>query len=114
MRNYAMSFSKLADCSRGLGDGCVSEDEDDIQYLLQALRELVARLTAPEIEETEIGVEEGTESTSATARAAELDEIERWEGDEYVYFEAALPDCSEGEIDVSIQGGRAFIRMART
>jgi hypothetical protein len=114
MGNYAMSPSKLADCNRGLDGGCVSEDEDDIQYLLQALRELVARLTAPEIEETDIEVEAGAESTSATAGAAELDEVERWEGDEYVYLEAALPECGEGEIDVSIQGGRAFIRMARS
>jgi len=109
MRNYAMSLSKLADRNMGLESGCVSQDEEDAQFLLQALRELVARLTAsvPGAGAGEPDIETGP------AGPADLEEIERWEGDEYFYLEAALPGSVDAEIDVNINGGRAFIRMAR-
>jgi hypothetical protein len=106
MRNYAMSLSELADRRGGQGRDCQSQEDDELQQLLQALRELVDRL-----------------SLSGTAGAAvagpppcepfDAEEVERWEGEEYLYLEAPLPHTLDAEIDVNIQGGRAFIRMPR-
>jgi hypothetical protein len=99
MRNYAMSTRKLADRNRDLQDECESQDEGDTQLLLLALRELIDRLA------------EGAEAQGIEIE--EEEEIERWEGGGYVYLEAALTTPLEAEVEVSIQGGRAFIRMAR-
>jgi hypothetical protein len=75
---------------------CDARDEDDPQALLVALKELVERL--------EGAVAGGADSSTA--------EVERWEGEGYLYLEAALPGTEYLDIDVNIQAGRAFIRMA--
>jgi hypothetical protein len=78
------------------GDGDLRADEDT-QFLLTALQELVDRLSG-----------RGPDGTEVPSEA-----IERWEGDEFLYVETPLGRAAGVEIDVSIQGGRAFIRMAR-
>ena len=78
------------------GDGDV-RDQEDTRYLLTVLKELLDRLSGRD----PAGV------------VASLEEVERWEGDGYLYVETPLAHSAGAEIDVSIQGGRAFIRMAR-
>jgi hypothetical protein len=104
-RNYVMSTRKLADCNRAPEGLCDLQDEDDTQFLVAALRGLLARLAGA-------GGDALTAMTD-TAAGDESQEIERWEGGDYLYLEAALPDMAGADIDVSIQDGRAFIRMAR-
>jgi hypothetical protein len=100
MRNYAMSTSRLADCNRALKDDSDDQDAGDSQFLIRALRELIERLA-----ESGVGPVGGED--------ADPEEVESWEGGGYVYLESPLPAASGAEIEVSIQGGRAFIRMAR-
>jgi hypothetical protein len=92
-----MSTQRLAGCNFGLDGDSNFLDEEDTQYLLAALKELLDRLSGRNPD----GVGAGTE------------EVESWEGEDFLYIETAL-SCSAGaEIEVSMQGGRAFIRMAR-
>ena len=37
----------------------------------------------------------------------------RWEDDVYVYFEAEIPGVTLGSADISIQDGKAFIRVEK-
>jgi hypothetical protein len=69
---------------------------DDTRVLLLALKELVEQLSR-------VGVD---------GPACEL-VVEKWEGGQYLYLETALLSAADTEIDVSIQDGRAFIRMGR-
>jgi hypothetical protein len=103
MRNYAMSLSELADRRGGQGSDCQLH-EDELQQLLQALRELVERLS---------GSGSGAGPVPTPCEPFDGEEVERWEGEEYLYLEASLPQALDAEIDVNIQGGRAFIRMPR-
>jgi HSP20 family molecular chaperone IbpA len=50
---------------------------------------------------------------SAGAPASVSEPVEQWEDEGYLYLEAGLPGTLELDIDVTIQAGRAFIRMAR-
>src|SRR5689334_6401823 len=102
MRNYAMSLSELADRRGREGRDCRSQDDDELQQLLQALRELVERLSGTV-----------TVAVPTPSQPFDAEEVERWEGEEYLYLEAPLPHALDAEIDVNIQGGRAFIRMPR-
>jgi hypothetical protein len=78
------------------GAGDLRDDEDN-QYLLTALQELLDRLSG-----------RGPDGTVVPSEA-----VEQWEGEEFFYVETPLARAAGVEIDVSIQGGRAFIRMAR-
>ena len=93
-----MSIRRLADSDVvGLEDDCDQRDEDPTRDLVLALRDLF-------------------DSVSRQLRggpAAVSREIERWEGDGYLYVETSLTDSTLSDIDISIQGGRAVIRMAR-
>ena len=92
-----MNTSRLADLNMGPEVGCDSQDEADTQFLLLMLKELLDRLS---------GLSEGG-PVSASG------DVERWEGGEYLYLEAVLQSSVDAEIDMSIQGGRAFIRVVR-
>jgi hypothetical protein len=99
MRNYAMRISKVSDRDLDLSldvqddHGC----EDEPQVLLRALRELIDRLSGP----------------MEACAGADNEEVEGWVGGEFFYLEAPLPGTPDADIDVNIQGGRAYIRMAR-
>ena len=92
-----MSTRRLAEREMDLDSGGASQDEEATQLLLLALRELQDRLQGP--------------GDGGPAPASE--DLERWKSGDYFYLEAALPGAADAEIDVNIQGGRAFIRMAR-
>jgi hypothetical protein len=92
-----MSTQELAGRNISLHDDCDLSEEGDIQSLLSALRELLDRLS-------------GRDPDGPRSRS---DEVESWEGGEFLYVETALVRTVDAEIDVNIQGGRAFIRMAR-
>jgi hypothetical protein len=85
-----MTTQRIAGGSIGLDREDDLREEQDHQALLTALKELVDRLS-------------GLPSEA----------VERWEGDEFLYVETPLSQSAGAEIDVNIQGGRAFIRMAR-
>jgi hypothetical protein len=92
-----MSTQRLADRDISLdGDGDHLE-ETDTQFLVSALEELLGRLAG---------------RTPGSAGGSSED-VETWESEEFLYVETALACSAGAEIDVSIQGGRAFIRMAR-
>jgi hypothetical protein len=97
MRNYAMSIRRLADREIALDDDCDEQDEDQTQDLVLVLRELLDRLSLQ----------------LRGAPTALSKEVERWEGGGYLYLETVLTDSAIPEIDVSIQGGRALVRMAQ-
>jgi hypothetical protein len=92
-----MSSQGLAGHNIGLdGDGEL-RDGEDTQDLVAALEELLERLSGRNPD----GAGTGSET------------IERWDSDEFLYVETPLSRAAGAEIDVNIQGGRAFIRMAR-
>jgi hypothetical protein len=92
-----MRISNLSDREMGMdGPGDLHED-DGLQVLVLALKELVERLSGAS--------EGGLESLAG--------EFEQFEGGGYLYLETALPGTLDSDIDVNIQAGRAFIRMAR-
>lgn len=92
-----MSIRRLADRDIRLDDDCDQCDEDQTQHLVLVLRELLDRLS--------LQIRGGP--------TAILKDVERWEGGGYLYVETVLTTSALSEIDVSIQGGRAFIRMAQ-
>jgi hypothetical protein len=114
-----MSISKLADCHRGLDEGCVPADEGRTQLLLRALRELVERLEAASSEdpphdgEVDAGAEHDPGGDALGASEPPSDALERWDGGGYFYLETAVPGLTGVEIDVTMQEERAFIRMSR-
>jgi hypothetical protein len=92
-----MNTRRLTDGNIGVQGEGERPDEDDVQSLLSALEELLGRLSGQHPD----GLGSGPE------------EVESWEGGEFLYLETPLPSAEGAEIEVSIQGGRAFIRMAR-
>jgi hypothetical protein len=93
-----MSIRRLTDRDINLEvDRNTQGDEEQTQHLVLVLRDLIDRLSRQI---------RGGPTTVAM-------EIERWEGGGYFYVETVLKSSAIPEIDVSIQGGRAFIRMAR-
>jgi hypothetical protein len=97
MRNDAMRTQSLAGRNVGMDGDVDVRDQEDAQCLLSALRELLDRLSGR--------YPDGLGSDSEV--------IETWEGEDYLYVETVLSRSGGAEIDVSIQEGRAFIRMAR-
>jgi len=92
-----MSIRRLADRDISLECDRDQRDEDQTQHLVLVLRDLIDRLSRQ--------IRGGPTAMSK--------EIERWEGGGYLYVEMVLKSSALPEIDVNIQGGRAFIRMAR-
>ena len=85
------------------GRGVGMETPDDLHeggdagQLLLVLKELVERLSG----------------ANKAGGAPRHDALERWEDEGYLYLEASLPTALEVDLDVNIQAGRAFLRMAR-
>jgi HSP20 family molecular chaperone IbpA len=92
-----MRISRIPDRGKGMEGSGDLHEEDDRQVLVLVLKELLERLGG--------AFEEGVESGAG--------EVEGWEGEGYFYLEASLPGTPVADIDVNIQAGRAFIRMAR-
>ena len=90
-----MGKSRDTESSQVLEASCAARD--DTQDLLLALKDLLNRLS---------GRHEGDPDAAS-------EDVERWEDGDYLYFEAGLKDSEDAEIDVCIQGGRAFLRVAR-
>jgi hypothetical protein len=92
-----MKTQRIAGGHVNLDGGSDLLEEEDTEYLLAALKELVDRLSGHD----------------PHAAGAASEAVESWESDDFLYVETALARSAGAEIDVSIQGGRAFIRMAR-
>jgi HSP20 family molecular chaperone IbpA len=92
-----MRISKVNGRGMGMEGPGDLQEADDSQVLLLALKELVGRLTG----------------ASVGPPASASGPVEQWEDEGYLYLEAGLPGTLELDIDVTIQAGRAFIRMAR-
>jgi hypothetical protein len=97
MRNYAMSIRRISDRNLCMEGDCERVDPVLSQDSLVSLRELLEDL-ARRIHES---VASGSEA------------LESWDGGDYLYVEAPLPAADGVEIDVTIQGGRAVIRIAQ-
>jgi HSP20 family molecular chaperone IbpA len=97
MRNYAMRIRKINGRGMGIEGPGDLQEAGDSQVLLLALKELVGRLSG----------------AGVGAPASASGPVERWEDEGYLYLEAGLPGTLELDIDVTIQAGRAFIRMVR-
>ncbi len=92
-----MRVTNLADRKTdGVGPLDLKTQEKDRDQTLQSLlRELLDQVSKSK----EVGVVEGQE-------------VETYEGGGYFYVETSLASRPEAEIDISIQGGRAVIRIA--
>ena len=92
-----MSIQRLAGRDIGLEDDGDPRHGDETQHLLLALKELLDRLS----------------NQNRGHSMGESEEVERWDGGGYLYFETVIASAANAEIDVNIQRGRAFIRMAQ-